>query len=132
MKKTLLFTLFLFVLAFAANAQTSSNGQLVGQFKGCDTDTDANHTDDTMEVSATAKKKKISVFPNPAANYIELSEAKNVTKIVIFNVMGREAKSFQVEKGVKYNVTDLKRGMYLVQLLDGKNKVITTQRLNKT
>lgn len=45
--------------------------------------------------------------------------------------MGREAKSFEVEKGMKYDVADLKTGMYLVQIVDMNNKIITTQRLNK-
>lgn len=124
MKKTLLFTFFVCLFAFAAHAQAT------GECEGCDTD-DYHSSKNVTTAQTATKKKKISVYPNPAVDFIGLSDDQNVNKIVIYNVMGKEEKSFLVEKGMKYDVTDLKRGMYLVQILDYRSKVITTQRLNK-
>jgi type IX secretion system substrate protein len=126
MKKTLLLSFIIGLFVFSANAQ-------IGQgCEGCDSDKyNSGQESSQTYVGVAAKKKKISIYPNPAVNFIGLSDSEDVKKIVIFNVMGREAKSFDVEKGVKYNVADLKTGMYLVQIVGYNNKVITTQRLNK-
>lgn len=125
MKKALLFTFLICFLAVAVQAQSDCDG--------CASDEQQYDTKPaTVQVQKHSKRKKISVFPNPAVNFIGLSDAEDVKKIVILNVMGRETKKFvDVEKGMKYNVSDLKRGMYLVQIYDQKNKIITTQRLNK-
>ncbi len=125
MKKNLLFTfLIVSLFSFAANAQ------LGGNCSNCSDKYD--ETEQQVHVQKPAKKKKkITVYPNPAINYIGLSDSKDVQKIVIFNVMGKEAKSFIVEDGMKYDVAELKRGMYLVQIVGHKNEIITTQRLNK-
>ncbi len=129
MKKTLLLTLILGLFSLVASAQIGSNCGGCGNGMTGD---DYNSNQKTpVEVTITPKKKKISIYPNPAVNFIGLSDSDDVQKIVIFNVMGREAKSFKVEKGLKYDVTDLKTGMYLVQIVDMNNKIITTQRLNK-
>ncbi|MFT5168700.1 MAG: hypothetical protein ACI8P3_003945 [Saprospiraceae bacterium] len=126
MKKILLLTFIIGFFTFAANAQEG------GICQGCgDDNNNSSQQTPQTHVKATAKKKKINVYPNPAVNFIGLSDAEDVKKIIIFNVMGREAKSFDVEKGMKYDVADLKRGMYLVQIVGMNNKTITTQRLNK-
>jgi len=98
MKRTLLSVFIVFVFAFTANAQVA------GGCQGCGSK-DYNYDHDSSVPSTTvntrAKKKKISVYPNPAANFIGLSDSKDVKKITILNVMGREARSFdKVEKGM--------------------------------
>lgn len=127
MKRTLLSTFVILLLAVAAHAQLS-------ECQGCGDDQyDSNDSASKPAITYTVqtKKKKISVYPNPAVDFIGISDDKNVSKIVVLNVMGRKAKSFEIEKGMKYNVSELKRGMYLVQIFDLDNKIITTQRLNK-
>ncbi len=73
----------------------------------------------------------IKIFPNPATEYIELSENEKVAKIIIYNLTGREMKRFDAYNGEKYYVGDLPKGLYLVQLLDNKNQNIVTQRVSK-
>ncbi len=78
------------------------------------------------------KDNDLQIFPNPATHYIELNTTKKVDRIVIYNVVGRRMKSFKVEAdGEKYYINSLPIGMYLVQLVNASNKVITTQRLSK-
>jgi hypothetical protein len=74
---------------------------------------------------------KIKIYPNPATDYIELSENNQVAKIVVFNLVGREMKRFNAYNGQKYYIGDLERGLYLVQLLDKENQTIITQRVSK-
>ncbi len=75
---------------------------------------------------------KISIYPNPATNYISLNKDENVRDIAVFNLVGRKLKTFQnVEKDEHYDVSDLPIGMYLVQVIDDNNKIMTTQRISK-
>ena len=109
MKKNLLFILLSFFLTSAAFAQSNSDKQS----------------------AQLISKKNISVFPNPAINFIGLSDTEDVKQLIVFNVVGRKMKSFMVSEGEKYNIAELPKGMYLVQILDYDNKVITTQRMSK-
>jgi len=109
MKKNLLFILLSFFITSAAFAQSNSDNQ----------------------TAQLVSKKNISVFPNPATNFIGLTETEDVKQLIVFNVVGRKMKSFMVSEGEKYNIAELPKGMYLVQILNYDNKVITTQRLSK-
>ncbi len=76
------------------------------------------------------KNYSILVFPNPAANSIQLQLKQNVTtsfKVSIFNLQGQVVKTFIAapnlsigSNSVTYNVADLKNGTYFI-------KVITNQ-----
>jgi len=75
---------------------------------------------------------KISVYPNPATDYISINKDENVRDIAIFNLVGRKLKTFQdVKKDEHYDVSDLPNGMYLVQVIDTNKKIATTQRISK-
>ncbi|MDX1942145.1 MAG: T9SS type A sorting domain-containing protein [Saprospiraceae bacterium] len=85
----------------------------------------------SMETVLEDGNSAIKIFPNPATEYIELTENKEVIKIVVYNLAGREMKRFDAFNGEKYYVGDLARGLYLVQLLDKSNQTIVTQRVSK-
>ncbi len=84
-----------------------------------------------MQQSQLENPTAIKIFPNPATEYIELSENNKVAKILVFSLTGREMKRFDAYNGEKYYIGDLASGLYLVQLLDNKNKTIVTQRVSK-
>ncbi len=109
MKKNLLFILLSLILVTAVSAQSN----------------------DANPVAHFTSKKNISIFPNPATDFISLSDAKDVKQLIVFNVVGRKMKSFMVNEGEKYNISELPRGKYLVQIINHENKIITTQRLSK-
>lgn len=74
----------------------------------------------------------ISIYPNPATNYISIDNDQTVKSIKIFNLVGRKLKSFDnIQKNEQYDISTLPNGMYLVQVIDQSNKVITTQRISK-
>jgi Secretion system C-terminal sorting domain len=113
MKKKLLFLLLPLFLTTASFAQNTIEQQ------------------DDKPVAKLISKKNISVYPNPAINFISLSDSEDVKQLIVFNVVGRKMKSFMVSEGEKYNISELPKGMYLIQILDFNNKIITTQRLSK-
>lgn len=82
--------------------------------------------------SSAVAKTAVSVFPNPATEYIAINdESDRVTKVEVYNLTGRQMKSFVAAKGEKYNVFDLADGVYFVRLLDKNNRIVTTQRITK-
>ena len=86
---------------------------------------------------AQAEKKvdwsspNVSVFPNPASEYITVSNEDAVKNILVFNLVGRKIKTFDVTRGERYEIADLPNGLYVIQLIGKTNKVLITQRLTK-
>lgn len=73
----------------------------------------------------------IKIFPNPASDYIELTDNEKVSRIVVFNLVGKEMKRFDAVNGQRYNISELPKGLYLVQLVDKTGQTIVTQRVSK-
>jgi len=71
------------------------------------------------------------VYPNPASDFIHLSNNALVRQLVIYNFSGRQVLTFKASEGRKYNISELPTGMYLVQFLDGQKRILHTQRLHK-
>lgn len=76
-------------------------------------------------------RQAIKVFPNPTTNFISLTEADQVERLVIYNIVGRPVKLFNANYSNQYNVSDLPTGMYLVRLMGNDDKTIKTVRLSK-
>lgn len=75
---------------------------------------------------------KISLFPNPATDYINVQDKDNVVgNVVVYNLAGRKIKSFAIDGNQLLNIMDLPKGMYLIQFTDKRDKLLTTQRLSK-
>jgi hypothetical protein len=81
----------------------------------------------TRQVART----RLTAFPNPTADYIQLRGAEEVDRIVLYNIVGKEVRSFNAAMGGRYYVGDLPNGMYLASLVNNKKGVITTLRISK-
>ena len=76
--------------------------------------------------------ESISVFPNPAIDYIQLSgRSDRIRTIGIYSMVGRSVRQFQVNGEDRYYVADLPNGMYLIQMMDSNMQVVHTHRMNK-
>ena len=75
---------------------------------------------------------KINVYPNPATDYFKIKNGENVHTVLIYNIVGRQMKRFKVDSQEdRFNIGELPKGMYVVRLMDDKNEVIQTIRMNK-
>jgi hypothetical protein len=72
----------------------------------------------------------VRVYPNPASEYIQLSDNSLVETVAVYNLAGMEVRTFDSTTSNRYFVGDLPRGMYLIQLLGPKRERIVTRRLN--
>jgi hypothetical protein len=74
----------------------------------------------------------IKVFPNPAVDYIQIANGSFVVKkIVILNIFSKEVKSFQHYNNAQHDISELKPGLYIIRMVDDKNKVIRSLKFNK-
>lgn len=74
----------------------------------------------------------IKVYPNPTEDFIQVTDNPFVRRIAIYNIFGKQVKTFfHLNNAARYDVSDLKDGMYLVKLMDAAGKDIRTQKLLK-
>jgi hypothetical protein len=74
---------------------------------------------------------ELKVYPNPTTDYFQISNGLNVKKVIIYNMFGKEVKSFFHYNNAQHDVNDLKAGMYIVKMMDDRNKVVKSIKLHK-
>lgn len=87
----------------------------------------------TLDAQSNSNPKNIlGFYPNPAIDYIQIQDdQETVGQVFIFNMTGRKVKEFVYTKGEKCYVADLPKGMYLLQMLDKNQRIISTQKMDK-
>jgi nitrous oxidase accessory protein NosD len=74
---------------------------------------------DTVNYTASVDEfmqSSFSVYPNPADNYIVLQNAIVGDKVVLFDVVGKKVKSFNVEsESQQMDISELKTGVYFAR-----------------
>ena len=111
MKRRLLFVLIVTLFSLGLSAQVSLRGE--------------------KQLAEKTADVRLHIYPNPATDYISLSNDEEVDEIIIYNLVGRLIRQFKVEEGGKYRVSDLSNGMYLVRFFNDRGKLLSTQRLSK-
>lgn len=77
-------------------------------------------------------KRKITLFPNPAINSFSIKELnEQSSQVIVFNLLGREVKRFDANNEPSFDISELTRGNYLVQIQDQEGKTQTTKLLQK-
>lgn len=77
------------------------------------------------------RRQEIRVYPNPTLDYFQLTETKNIDRLAIVNLVGRQVGAFRVYPGARYDVNYLPDGIYLVSLINDDYGVVKTMRLGK-
>jgi hypothetical protein len=92
----------------------------------------AHNGDDDKVTTQQTINNDIRVYPNPAVDYIRITDNDNVSKVWIYNILGKRVKAYDVEvSGMKFDIRDLPRGMYIVRLIDNNEELVMTRRINK-
>jgi len=79
-------------------------------------------------------KTTISIFPNPASSsvYINLSEEKSISKISIYNIIGKKVKEiYNINKQNTINVSGFNNGLYIIKLFGKNEELFHTQSFVK-
>lgn len=88
-------------------------------------------------ISETVSSKEVSydklnIYPNPVAESFKLNGAlHNASEMVIYNILGKEIKSFDVEEDKVYDISTIERGRYFLRVFDQKGQSLKVLRLIK-
>lgn len=102
-----------------------------------DDDTNGNSIPDYLEAAVAlgvdavpALSKNINLYPNPATDILNISNAKGkvISEIAVYSVNGVKVK--QITEGNSVNVNDLQSGLYLVQV-KVENQVLNYKFIKK-
>lgn len=85
----------------------------------------------TTSTTQQATAKSIRIYPNPSGDYLTLSSKRNIARMVVYNMVGRAVRSFDVDDNNMYDISGLSNGIYLVSLYDRKGSIIKTLRVSK-
>ena len=92
----------------------------------------ADYGGDNDKITIQQSNDDIRIYPNPAIDYIMVSQSSKVDKVWIYNILGKKVKSYKVESpDAKYDIRDLPRGMYIVRLVNHDGDLLLTRRVNK-
>lgn len=76
--------------------------------------------------------ENIRIYPNPASDYIKISNPEGIETMELYNLIGKKVKTFDVgSSNSTFNISNLPKGMYLIRLLDDDSDVLTTKRISK-
>ena len=79
------------------------------------------------KVNVGASSGQISIFPNPAVNYVKISSGDNSAKtVLLINQNGQVIKQTRGLGDIRVSVTDCKKGMYYVEVTDAGGKMQTS------
>ncbi len=67
------------------------------------------------------------IYPNPIAEILYIENAKNISNITIFNLLGEKVLQFENfgNSNLQLDVEMLKNGIYIIQLIDNSNNTIS-------
>jgi hypothetical protein len=83
-------------------------------------------TNDENEYSAS-----LSIFPNPTSDMFQIKNDDRVATVAMYNIVGKQINAMDHKEGNFYNISDYRKGMYLVRLFDDKGNALKALRLNK-
>ncbi len=70
----------------------------------------------------------VSIYPNPVKAFATISFSKDIDRIVILNIVGKEMLSIVPERGkqvLSVNLSDLQPGVYFIAGMSNGTKLIT-------
>lgn len=126
---------FMFQLHFTTNGAAGSSVVGFKFFADKNFTQEVYSTNINISSSVTSTKDQnlanIKIFPNPVLDYFQVTNGYSVKKVMIYNIFGKEVKTLFHYNNAQHEVSDLRPGMYVVKLIDEKNKVIKSLKLNK-
>ena len=75
---------------------------------------------------------ELSIYPNPASEYFTLNTNQIVKRISINTIVGKEVKVIFTNDENRYDLSDLRKGIYVVRIFGNDDSLIKALRLSKT
>lgn len=88
-------------------------------------------TSNSTSTTELEEIKQLKVFPNPVNDFVQISENSIVEEVEVFNLIGERVLRFPATNGQRYNVSALKKGIYLFQMVGEDGLILKTIKLIK-
>ena len=89
------------------------------------------HVNTVSTSTENISTKGLTLFPNPAHDFFRINTGDTVDRIVVTDLLGKKMSSYKASQGGFYNIATFSAGIYLVRLLDDKDKVVKVLKLQK-
>ena len=86
--------------------------------------------DTALGLSEFYFKNRLSIYPNPAVDYISITNSQNIEKILIYDLTGKLVSQFY-NKSENLYLGNLASGSYFVEIHDKNNRTINRKLLKK-
>lgn len=73
----------------------------------------------------------LNIYPNPARNYFQLQNDKDVSSLAVYSILGNQLKEMDRNESNKYAIDDLDQGIYLLQAIGKEGETLKVMRFNK-
>lgn len=73
-------------------------------------------TDATLSTSEVASLNNVNLFPNPATDYISITNLNTRENYTVYDVLGKQVDSGRLIQGSKIQVANLEKGIYFLKL----------------
>jgi len=84
-------------------------------------------------ISSTARENAVTIFPNPAKQYFNISGLQEGQTIVLTNVQGKTVfKTKAISNLATINISQLSSGIYLVMIADNNGKMVSANKIQVT
>jgi len=90
-------------------------GKIIGYFNG--EKTDVQLISNSLDVEKL-NENSISIYPNPAHDFIHINSAEAIQKIQVYNISG--SKMLMTENQNTLNISNLEKGIYFIQVCTAK------------
>mgnify|MGYP003631040605 CR=1 FL=1 len=79
----------------------------------------------TLSISENELQAAISLYPNPAKDYISINTKNNleISNVEIYSLLGQKVKSQRVSEDNRVDVSSLSKGMYLMKISADGNSI---------
>ncbi len=69
----------------------------------------------STSVGSSLDQKGLSIYPNPAADYLQLNHRAGIMSVNVYNIAGQVVKTIRCNSpGLNMDVSDLKAGLYMI------------------
>lgn len=83
-----------------------------------------NTMDFTVGISSTITNNEISLYPNPAKDYINIEIGDNENAVLrIFDILGTTVRTSKIKSRANIDIADLPEGMYIFRLYTNKKTI---------
>ena len=87
--------------------------------------------DDTSSAAFQDIDNNINIYPNPSSHMLNIKEDKEVSDIIIYNLIGKKIRNVKHSPGMSHDISDLERGIYLIRMLNKEQNILKVSRLTK-